>query len=291
MKITGFGENGLLYGVITLEQLIGQDAQLPALEVLDWPENPYRGFKEECRYGSNMMQRHEWMEMLEDMASKKMNLLGLALYGCWTVQYDGKISQFLYMPVDGRPELKTPMRVKFYSPEQQAWVEYEKLPPIFAENFLEDIFARARDLGIQICPNWNSFGHNTLLPTVYPETAPVNLEGVPQMYGYCTSSQATYDLLFSIFDQIIDKYMIPYGMDMMSLNLDEVHAGNGRDEQKPFEVKDPWCQCPACRDQDKGDIFINHAVKLTAYLKKKGIKSVLMACDMLQEGWVGWVTG
>lgn len=292
VKITGFGETGLLYGVITLEQLFDKDETLPALEVLDWPDNPFRGFKQESRYGSNMMQRHEWMEMLEDLAYRKMNFFGLALYGCWTVQYDGKISQFLYMPVEGRPELKTPMIVKFYSPEQQAWVEYEKLPPIFAENFVEDIFAKARDLGIKVCPNWNSFGHNTLLPTVYPETAPVNLEGVSQMYGYCTSSQATYDLLFSIYDQIIDKYMLPYGMDMMSLNLDEVHEGNGRDEKDPFDVKNPWCQCPACRDQDKGDIFINHAVKLIAYLKKKGIKGVLMACDMLQEGRVsrlGWL--
>lgn len=292
VKITGFGEKGLLYGVITLEQLLANDKQLPPLEVTDYPDNPYRGIKEECRYGSNMMQLAEWIELLEDMASKKMNTLGLAIYGCWTIQYDGKISEFLYMPIDSRPELKTPMTVKYYSPKEQKWVHYEKLPPIFEEDLLHQIFAKARDLGIQICPQWNSFGHNTLLPTVYPETAPVNADGVPQMYGFCTSSPATYELLFDIFDRLVDQYMLPYGMDMINLCLDEVHAGNGRDINNPFDIKDPWCQCPVCRQRDKGDIFIDHAIKLMSYLKKKGIKTVMMACDMLQEGRVsklGWL--
>jgi hypothetical protein len=43
-----------------------------------------------------------------------------------------------------------------------------------------------------------------------------------------------------------------------------------------------WCQCPKCRDISKGDIYIQHIVKLVGYLKQKGIKNVIMACDMLQ---------
>lgn len=291
IAITGFGERGLLYGVITLEQLFAE-GEIPPMEIIDYPQNPIRGIKEECRYGSNLMEAEEWMALLEDMASKKMNTLGLALYGCWTIQYDGRISQSLYMPIDGQPSLQTPMVIKYYSPKQQCWIEKEQLPPIFCGDLLEKIFARARDLGIQIIPFWNTFGHNTLLPAKCPETAPVNADGVRQKYGFCTSAEATYRLMFSIFDQLIDRYMKPYGMDTISLGLDEVHEGIGRDEEDPFGMQDPWCKCEKCRDRDKGDIFIDYAVKLMAYLKSRGIKGVLMACDMLQEGRrskLGWL--
>jgi len=285
IAITGYGERGLLYGVITLEQLCKGDVsgcEVPAIKVVDWPDCPMRGISEECRVGSDMMRRDEWLAMLDDLAARKMNVLGIKLHGCWLTQYDGRLPQYVYLPIKGRPELKTPKIVKYWSVEENRWVECEKLPPIFEENFLEDIFRHARDLGIQVMPGWNSFGHNNLLPALYPETAPVDENGVRQTQGFCTSSQATYDLLFSIFDQIIDDYMIPYGMENFSLVLDEVHAMHGMNANDPQSVEDPWCKCPECRKLDKGDIFIRHAIKLMTYLKSKGIKTIEMACDMLQ---------
>lgn len=292
IDIVGYGEKGLLYGVITLEQLCGGITQLPALKITDWPESPTRGIKQESRYGSNLMEREDWMALLEDLVSKKLNTLALSFYGCWMVQYDNRVSEYLYMPVKKHPQLQTPMVVKYFSPKENRWIEYETLPPIFRDNLLEDIFRRARDLGIQIVPLWNSFGHNTLIPRLIPEVASVSEDGEPQMCGFCTSSQATYDLLFSIYDQIIDDYMIPYGMTAMSLGLDEVHESIGKFSDDVFKVRDPWCSCPACRNKEKGDRFIEHTVKLMAYLKKKGIKSVYMYCDMIQEGRrskLGWL--
>lgn len=285
ITITGYGESGLLYGVISLEQLCAVDTRntwLPAVKVTDWPDCPYRGFAEECRVGSDMMRRDEWMTMLDDMASRKMNTLGLKLHGCWLTQYDGRLPQYVFLPVKGRPELKTPKIVKYWSVEESRWVECEKLPPIFEENFVEDIFRRARDLGIQVIPGWNCLGHNNLMPVLYPETAPVDESGVRQPSGFCTSSEATYELLFSIFDQIVDDYMIPYGMHTFNLILDEVHANIGMWADDPHRISDPWCKCPKCRDMDKGDLFIRHAVKIMVHLKNKGIKNFEMACDMLQ---------
>lgn len=74
VSITGFGENGLLYGVVSFKQICQWDVngcEIPALSILDWPDNPIRGIKEECRYGSNMMERQDWMDMLDDIAGKK----------------------------------------------------------------------------------------------------------------------------------------------------------------------------------------------------------------------------
>lgn len=285
ISITGFGESGLLYGVISFKQLCRWDnrgAAIPAVEVLDWPDNPIRGIKEECRYGSNMMERQDWMDMLDDIAGKKMNFLFLGLYGCWTVQYSGKLAEFLYLPVKGHPELQSPQEVRYFSPEENRWIDCEQLPPIFRDNLLDDIFRRARDLGIQICPGWNSYGHNTLIPRLVPSVSAKQADGVTATeFGFCTSSQETFDLLFSIYDQIIDDYMTPYGMTAFATLLDEVRDGIGQNAAHPFEKTSPFCQCEMCKNKDHGQMFIDMVVKTTQHLKEKGIKSVVVANDML----------
>lgn len=269
IEIEAYGEPGLLYAVISLEQLFDWDiygCELPALKIVDWPENRWRGIKQESRWGSDMMNRDEWMEMLDDLADKKMNTVGLAIYGCWGVEYDGKVSEYCYLPIKGHPELVTPKRVKYWSAEENRWVYCEKLPPIFEDNLLDDIFRRARDLGIQIIPGWNSYGHNTLIPTQIPDIATKDENGEPVGKGFCTANPRTYEILFAIYDQIIDEYMKPYGMTAFNLCLDEVRV---------------WCQCEECRKKDNGQLYMDHVVKLVDYIAKRGIETVIVACDML----------
>jgi len=297
VRIQGYDETGVLYGVVTLTQLLiwnGCGAVLPALTVTDWPENGIRGIKEECRYGSNVMEAEDWLGLIDEMVDKKFNFLQIALYGCWCVQYDGKVSEYLYMPVKGHPELKTPMTVKYFSPSENRWIEYEKLPALFQNDLLDQMFRKARNYGMQLSTSWNSFGHNTLLPALIPACSAKEEDGVTTTRtGFCTSNPYTYELLFGIYDQIIDDYMIPYGMDIFTILLDEVHDDVGYNAEDPKRIRSPWCKCPKCKDLDKGDIFINHAIKLCSYLKKKGMKSVIMACDMLLPnrrkslGWLG----
>lgn len=287
IELVGFGDKGLLYGVYSLMQTcIWEDGacEIPALTLLDWPDSAFRGIKEESRYGSNMMEREDWMDLLEDLARRKLNYMGLALYGCWKVQYSGKLSEFLYLPVKNRPELQTPMEVRYFDPDTNTWIDCEQLPPIFRDNLLDDIFRRARDLGIQIVPSWNSYGHNTLLPRMIPSISAKEADGVtPTEYGFCISSEETFDTLFSIYDQIIDDYMIPYDMHVINLILDEVHPGIGQNAERLFEKISPFCQCEKCREKDYAQMFIDMTIRLTAYLKSKGMTAVMIANDMLKH--------
>ena len=287
ITVTGYGERGLLYGVLTLEQLAKDADEIPPMTITDWPDNPTRGFKEESRFGSDQMELADWLAMVEDMATRKLNTIAISLYGCWGVQYDGRCSEYLFLPLKKHPELSTPKIVKYYSPTKGEWIESEDLPPIYRDNFLEDIFRACRDWGIQLVPLWNSFGHNTLIPRLIPEIASVDENGVGQKFGFCTSKQETYDFLFSAFDQIIDDYMIPYGMTSFNIGLDEVSAGINKDPEDVFRRCDPWCRCPQCRDREKADIFIDFAMKLVSHLKEKGMKSVYLACDMLDPKRAG----
>lgn len=285
--LEGFGEAGLLYGVYTLRQLLRWEdgaCAVPALQILDWPDMKFRGIKEESRYGSNMMERQDWMDMLEELAERKINAVGIALYGCWTVQYSGKLAEFLYMPVKGHPELQTPMEVRYFSPTENRWIDDTQLPPIFRDNLLDDIFRRARDLGIQIVPSWNSYGHNTLVPRMIPEISAKEEDGVtPTEFGFCTENEQTYEFLFKVYDQIIDDYMKPYGMTTVAPILDEVWEAMGQNAKRPFDKISPFCKCERCKGKDHGQMFIDIAVRLCTHLKQKGITSVIVANDMLKH--------
>ncbi|MBR3979082.1 MAG: family 20 glycosylhydrolase [Oscillospiraceae bacterium] len=284
ITVTGFGESGLFYGVGSLLQICVFDclgAQIPAVEVLDWPDSPFRGFMEECRYGSNVMEKQDWLDMIDDLADKKYNHLQICLYGCWKMQYDKKVPWYLYLPLKDYPLLETPQTIKYYSPTENKWYNYETLPPIYRDNFFGELVAYGKQRGVTVYPLFNSLGHNILLPTKFPETAPVDADGVRSKTGFCTSSEETYKLLFSIYDQLIDEYLLPNDIHTFSIGLDEVFDEPGVDPEDPYKVHSPWCQCEKCRDQDRGDIFINHTLKLATYLKNRGMTTIVMYGDMV----------
>jgi len=283
VTVTGFGASGLFYGVGTFLQMCkwtSNGAELPALEVLDWPDNHFRAYKEECRYGSNMMEKEDWFAMIDDLTSKKLNNLSLALYGCWVMQYDGRVAEYLYLPLKDYPQLKTPMTVKYYSPSEDKWFNYEQLPPMFRDNFFGEVCRYAKDHGMDVVPGVNSFGHNTLFPRLLPEIAP-KVDGIPQPTGLCTSSDATYEFLFKVYDQIIDEYLLPNEMYSFNILLDEVWEQYGVDTEHPEIKYSPWCQCEKCKGKERSELFIEHAIKVLKYMKKKGIKNVVIAGDMV----------
>lgn len=295
ITVTGFGESGLYYGVITFQQLCvweNSTLTLPALEVLDWPDSKYRGLLIESRYGSNVMEREDWFAMLDDLASKKMNAAQIVLYGCWSVQFDGRVSEYMYIPLRKHPELKTPMVVRYYSPSEGRWIDYETLPPIFRDDLFGQIVAYGKERGITVIPVWNSLGHNSFLPAQLPETSAKEESGEPTLHGFCTSNDATYELLFSIYDQIIDEYLLPNGIDTIHIGMDEISDARARNTKDIMKIRSPWCSCEKCRTQEKTDRFIDHTIKLMKYLKSRGMKTIQVYCDMLagtSQTTFGWL--
>ena len=280
IAIIGYGDSGLFYGVGSFCQLC-RFREIPPLDILDWPDNPFRGYKQECRYGSNLMEKEDWFAMIDDLAAKKINQISVALYGCWVMQYDGQVAEYLYLPLKGYPQLKTPMTVKYYSPTEGKWYNYQQLPPIYRDNLFGEIVSYCADRGIVVIPGFNSLGHNTLIPRLLPEVAPKLEDGTPQPTGFCTSCEETYEFLFRVYDQIIDEYLIPNKMYSFNILLDEVWEQYGVDPNDPATKKTPWCQCPKCRGKERSQLFIEHAIKIIKHLKEKGMKSIMVANDML----------
>ena len=285
ITLTGYGEAGLYFAVTTLMQCVeteNNEISVPEMSVLDWPDLRTRGHFMECRYGSNLMTLSDWKAVVDDMAAMKMNQLVVALYGCWNVQYDGIISEYVYIPVKKYPEIKSNVVRHYFSPRNQEWINEVVDVPMAKEDFFGDLIAYGKTRGIEVVPLWNSYGHNTVIPRTHPEISAVK-DGKPSGHGFCVSNPATYELLYNIFDQIIDDYLVPNGITSFHIGMDEVRDENATDVNNVYAVHSPWCDCEECAKLSIEEKFINHAVKLISYLKGRGMKNIYIYSDMMRK--------
>jgi len=171
VTLEGFGSAGLYYAAVTLSQIAKLEAgelKLPRCEILDWPQLRTRGHFMESRFGSNCMTLDDWKAVVDNMAAMKMNQLCISVYGCWCVQYDGRVSEYMYLPIRKYPKLKVPVVKRYWSPEKNAWVDEETLPPMVEQDFFGELIAYGKTKAVEVFPLFNSYGHNTLIPAQYP---------------------------------------------------------------------------------------------------------------------------
>ncbi len=287
-EIIGFDAGGLLYGVVTFLKLLKSDENLgwvvPCCEIVDYPAYPDRGYFLETRWGSEFLTKEEYFEIIDYCVDLKINQLTVGLYGCWNLQYDYRIAEYLYVPLKNHPELKTPMPIKYYSPKQGGYVHKENvLPTMFTEDFFGEVCAYAKERNIKIKPLFNSLGHNTLIPRLHPEISAKDEDGTPRNYGFCLTDEKTYEFMFSIYDEIIDKYLTPNGLDGFQIGLDEVRSEAAVDINDPFKIVDPQCSCSECRKHEYADLFCEYIIRLAKHLKEKGMKHVYVYNDMLMR--------
>jgi len=287
VEMIGFDAGGAYYAVQTLLQLMtcenGQ-VTVPYVSIIDWPSFKTRGLFLEDRYGSDFLTKQDWFNAIDYFSRMKMNSLTIGVYGCWCQQFDGMISEFLYVPFKKYPELKTPRHVKYYSVTERKWAYRENvLPTMFEEDFFGEIVAYAKKRNITVKPLFNSYGHNTLIPRLLPELSAKDEAGNPTGFGVCTADDRTYEIMNSLYDEIIDRYLAPNGIDAIQIGLDEVWDGIGMDANDPFKYHTPFCRCEKCRQKERSELMLEYIIRLCHHLKDKGMKSVYIYQDMLQH--------
>jgi len=270
LLLAGNDTEGAFYAVQTLIGIIeaGQNPAICALWIRDWPMMKYRELFIEDKWGPDLMTLQDYMDLIDRMARMKFNSLSLAMYGCWNVQYRNEVLEFFLLPLEKYPQLQTPKIIEYYSPQKGAWQKLDYLPTIYTQDYFGDLIKYGQKKHVAVHPKFNSFGHNTLIPRLFPEISAKNKDGSPANYGFCTANPKTYDILFDIFDNIIDKYLKPNQVDWFDIQLDEVYL---------------WCQCEKCRDLPPEKIYLDHLIKLSQYLKSKGINNIVVWADMLDH--------
>ncbi|MEW6755089.1 MAG: glycoside hydrolase family 20 zincin-like fold domain-containing protein, partial [Candidatus Latescibacterota bacterium] len=288
-RIRGASEAGCLWGVHTLAELCRQalaGRPLPALRVRDWPDLPHRGIFVESKWGPDRMGRDDWFLVVDRLARLKMNRLGIGLYGCWgSCRFEpgpagsGWPTEFLMVPVPAHPELRSPKRLRWFSPAAGRWRDETYLPRLFAEDCLGDVVSYARRRGVTVIPFVNSLGHNTLIPRLLPEVAARDEDGRPRGIGYCLTSPQTRSFIAGFYGGIVERY---FGgtADFFHIQLDEVWPDNP-DPQDPLRREDPWCRCPQCRRRRPEDNLQDYIVWLVEMLVRCGVQRVVMWNDQL----------
>jgi len=283
-QLVAAGPAGIFAGCQTLRQLVqGNSATLPALQIVDWPDFRYRGLYVESKWGPDLMTLADWRELIDYIAALKFNSLGIGVYGCWVVQYSGQTTEFMLLPFPDHPTLTTPKTLRYYSPVRQAWQTLDYLPRMATEDFFGEVVAYAKANNITVRPHFNAPGHNTLIPRAYPEVSAQDAEGKPLGYGFCLTNPRTYELLFALYDSVIERYLRPHGIDWFHIGLDEVTGYMGIDPAKPFTVLEPWCQCANCREQSYATQLQRYTVRVCAHLKEQGINHITLWNDGLDR--------
>lgn len=270
--LCGKTEQGTFYAAQTFAQLIhkvGDEVYVDAQYIKDYPDFKYRGHFIECRYGTEFMTLSDWFAFIDYMAGMKLNQLTVGVYGCWSVQYDDRPMEYLYIPISTHPELKTPKNIKYYSVKENRLINIDNLmPSMYKQDFLGKIIAYGKKRNVTVKPLFNSLGHNTLIPRLIPEISAKDQNGKSVDHGFCTNNPLTYEVMCGIYDEIIEKYLKPNGITDIEIGMDEV-----ADIYK--------CKCEECRKTDFPELCIRYIIRLCKHLIKRGMKRIYIYHDML----------
>jgi len=160
---------GLFYGLQTLLQLAEQEAELPALTILDYPDTACRCMNYDLRQTHSMTDK--LIAYFADFARYKINAV--------LIEYEDKF------PFDSYPELVHPKHA--LSKEQ-----------------FEELKRTAHEYFIDIIPLQQSFGH---LEYVLRHDAYKHLRETVKSTGeICPSRPGSYELITALLDEMMDRH-------------------------------------------------------------------------------------
>lgn len=260
---------GIRWGLTTLADVlkaIPAHGSIPAARILDWPTLKTRGIFMENKWGPDLMELDDWKALVDFLADRKMNNLGISLYGCWDRrQYDGRFTEWLMAPIPDHPEIKREWTIRWYSPEKDAEQQITYLPPMFEKDLFGEIIAYGQSRGVEVIPYVNSLGHNTLIPEFIPKFAAKNEAGEPQHFGYCTSNPDLIKFVTGWYQHIYEKYLKPNGVHTFHIQMDEV----GQD----------FCRCSECSRMSLEQLLKDYTVLLIKHLVSIGVQNVVIYND------------
>ncbi len=287
-EVTAASVAGCLWAAQTLAHLLstcsGGEIVLPEVNIADWPDMAHRGLFCESRWGPDMMTLQDWQAAVDYLLELKFNILTVGVYNCWPIQYYGRVSEWLMVPIRALPQLKSPQRIEYYSPAAGEWVTLEYLPRMFEEDFFGELVAYGAARGMLIRPHFNTPGHNTLIPRLIPEISAKDEDGRPTGYGFCIHNERTYEVMFTIIDEICERYLLPNGVRSYHIAGDEVYPLRGMNPARPTARISPWCRCPECRKYTEGELYVEYIVRIAKHLREIGIEDISMWYDQLVRG-------
>lgn len=273
IRLTGGNRLCLMYAVDSLVRLVSAKGEVPCLEIDDRPYKPMRGF-------------HMFLPPKDQLEFAKRvfkYVLVPLRYNMLFVEFAGG------MRFDSHPEIS------------EGWLDGNEralrgeLPPfphgvgidandggvaggkLLEKEEVRDMLDVAHQLGLDVIPEVQSFGHVQYITYSHPELAERAEEDYvvddvrgedarpAQAYDhcYCPSKEEVYPLIYDLIDEIVE------------VARPEHYVHMGHDEIYQVGI------CPICKKKKPEDLYLMHVTRMHDYLSKKGLKMMIWS-DMLQ---------
>lgn len=264
-KLSASNRLGLLYGIERLFEL-EKDGSLPCCEIEDAPYKEMRGVHLYLPKRSN----------IEFTKSLIKNILIPFHYNQLYIEFAGG------MRFDSHPEIS------------EAWLEGNRrakngeIPPfphgtvaggtLLEKSEVRELCDFARELGFELIPEVQSFGHVQYITYAHPEIAEIDPEqentdtdareaDIPPSlfykHSYCPQNKKSYAIIHDLIDEIVEVVR-PQRF---------VHCGHDEIYQLGL--------CPKCKNVPRDVLYEMHVRDLHDYLEGKGLHMMLWA-DMVQ---------
>ncbi len=254
-------DRGLIYAVSTLKQLI-ESGNVREMLLFDYPDKKVRGYRVFIPGRENF---DDFKRMVDMLVYYKYNTLMIEVGGAMEYKRHPEINaewvEFC------REVHKSPNEAKRIQKETYSW----KKNSIHADNGggsfvtqeeLRELVAYCRERGLEVIPEVPTLSHCDYIVRAHRELN----ERCEDMYPdtYCPSNPKTYELVFDILDEICGVFNPRY----INIGHDELYTLG---------------KCPLCRDKNPVDLYVGDIVKISDYLKEKGVQTIIWAEKLLDN--------
>ena len=136
-----------------------------------------------------------------------------------------------------------------------------------SKSLVKEICAYARAHGLEPIPEVPCLSHADYLIAGRKDIAEIPDDPAPDTY--CPSNPKTYELLFDVFDEVIEVFRPK----VMHIGHDEYYVS---------------CVCPRCKGKKAAKVFADDITKIHGYLKKRGIRTMLWSEKLLNAYNTAW---
>lgn len=258
-KIYANSKRGIIYALSTLLQLKDYK-ELFEGEIYDTPDREVRGYRV-FTPGRESFQDFE--KALDKMVYYKYNTITIEVGGAMEYKRHPKIN------TEWEKYAKSVREIPGRSTEIQYMYPWGKNSlsiengdgGYITQDEMRQLIKKCREREIDVIPEVPSLSHSDYIVRAYRE---IN-ERVEDEYPdtYCPSNPRTYEILFDIIDEVVDVFEPEY----MNIAHDEYYTS---------------AKCPLCKGKDPADLYAGDINKIYAYLKSKGVKTMMWGEKLLK---------
>ena len=255
-------ENGLIYAVSTLKQLIESD-NVGEMLLFDHPDKKVRGYRVFIPGRENF---DDFKRMVDMLIYYKYNALMIEVGGAMEYKRHPEINEEW---VEFCREVhKSPNEAKRI--QKETYKEWKKNSihadngggSFITQNELRELIAYCRERGLDVIPEVPTLSHCDYIVRAHRELNERQEDMYPDTY--CPSNPKTYELVFDILDEIIDVFEPKY----INIGHDELYTLG---------------KCPLCKGKAPVELYVGDIMKISDYLKEKNVRTIIWSEKLLDD--------